>query len=232
MIDAKEIKLLSIQFSIFTPTLVFLGSKVVGELFSKFTHVFDGEPIILPLPQDIPSDIPRITLQSRNQEYKAEIAVSRVNLYKSFHNIDEENTKDFLDLCLEFSKEYVNCTNAQIGRLATVILRFLETKTPGLDLAQHFCKERWITQPLTSPQKFEIHFYRRMNLEEFEVNCWFRCKSGVLRDKSIILIEQDINTLSEDIPKKNFGFGEIKKFLQVSSKEHETLLNSYFSYKH
>lgn len=228
MVNAKELKPLSLQFSFFTPELVFSGNKILTHIASKFGHYFDGEPTFLPLPQDLPPDIPRITLQSEAQTYKVEIAVSRVNMYKFFQKARDKSVDEFLKLCLDFSKEYVGCTNSQIGRLAVVFLKFLETETPGLDLAKHFCKEKWITSPSIPPQKFEIHFYHRTVHEGFNINCWFRCKTGILNNnKNIILIEQDINTLTEELLKKHFSFGEIEKFLSVALEKQESLLSSY-----
>lgn len=41
-------------------------------------NIFDGDPIMLPLPADAPVEIPRITLESKDKKHKLETAINPV----------------------------------------------------------------------------------------------------------------------------------------------------------
>lgn len=228
---AKDFNTFSFQFSIFTPTLLFSANKILANLASKFSNIFDGTPVALPLPQEAPKEIPRLILSSSEGKLKLEIAASRVNLFR-FRKEDDtvilEN--DFLKTCIDVFNEYINFTSAKVGRLAIVAVRFLEDTNPGLTLAKHFCQERWLIEPFNRPENFELHSHKKYELDTFRVNSWVRCKSGFLKQRNvpIILVEQDINTLSEEIETKEFNIEQIKDFSNLAKEEQKSILNKYF----
>ena len=231
MIRAKEFNTLLLQFSIFTPGLHFSTNKVLGSLVSKFADTFNGNTTALPLPQDAPIEIPRIILPSADGRLKLDIAISRANFFRYLGQeeavIDDSS---FFKICLEVFKEYITCTNAKVGRLAIVAVKFIKEENPGLALAKHFCKDEWIEQPFNHPEGFEIHSHKKYVLNDFKINSWVRCKSGFLKKDNvkIILVEQDINTLSEEIEQNDFNIVQIKKFSNIVVKEQKSILNRYF----
>ena len=66
--DFSEIA--SIQSTIFTPGFSFNSSLVLRRLLEIESDLFDGAPTVLPIPEDAPREIPRITLQSSNRSFK------------------------------------------------------------------------------------------------------------------------------------------------------------------
>jgi hypothetical protein len=89
-----------------------------------------------------------------------------------------------------------------------------------------------MTAPFNRPEAFEIHAHKRFKMGEFLVNSWVRCKSAIASSASemqpIVLVEQDINTLAEDVPSKVFRKAEIEAFFAKVSTEARTILNLYF----
>ena len=234
MIFAKEFNILSIQFSIFTPALLFSPNKILGNLMSKFPGTFDGKTAVLPLPPNAPKEIPRLILPSFDEKVKLEISENRVNFFRYLKENDILVDKNsFFKLCSDVYEEYVKCTSAKVGRLALVIVKFLENSSPGLTLAQHFCKENLIEEPFNRPENFEIHSHKKYELAGFEVNSWVRCKSGILKkdNKPIILAEQDINTLSEKLEQNEFSLEQIRSFVEITASEQEAILGKYFPEK-
>lgn len=231
MISAREFDILSSQFSIFTHASLFSPNKILGNLMSKFSDTFDGDTTVLPIPSDAPREIPRLTLLSSDNKIKLEIAVSRVNLFKyrkeDATGIDENS---FLKICSDVFKEYIDCTSAKVGRLALVIVKSLEDSNPGLTLARHFCKDELMVEPFNRPERFEIHSHKKYKLSNFNVNSWVRCKSGILKkdNVSIILVEQDINTLSEELENNEFDIDQIQDFAAVAAEEQKTIFDKYF----
>ncbi|MEW6008167.1 MAG: hypothetical protein AB1629_00845 [Candidatus Omnitrophota bacterium] len=229
MIKAKDFNIFQIQASIFTPALQFSQTKILSGLISKFSTVFDGTPISLPLPQDAPSEIPRLSLRDSGENIKLEIALNRANFFiyqKQETVIDEDK---FFNLCLPVFEEYIKLSYAKVGRLAIVVVNILKQDTPGLTLVQHFCKDRWLKDTIL-PENFEIHSHKKYEFGGFNVNNWIRCKSGILVKESakVVMVEEDINTLAEDLQEKDFDMPKITSFLRGSFKKQKELLEVYF----
>lgn len=230
MIKARDFSIFSIQTSIFTPTLQFSQSKVLAQLVTKFANTFDGDPISIPLPPDAPQEIPRLTLRDSNGKLKFEIAPNRANFFRYCKEDDAAVIEeDVFNLCLPIFDEYIKIVSARVGRLAIVSVKILQHETPGVILAQHFCKDKWLTSN-SEPENFEVHFHRRYGLETFKVNNWLRCKSGILAKENarVVIVEQDINTLSEDLDEKEFNMNQISSFLKNACGEQRHQLAVYF----
>lgn len=233
MIKAKDFKIFSYQSSIFTPGSVFVSSKILSFLLNNFSDQFDGETTSLPLSADAPADIPRIILRSIDNKLSLEVAPIRINIFRKRIEQDHEQEIDlnsFFNLCNKIFENYLDKMNPKVGRLATVTIKYKEDENPAYTLSRFFCKEGLIKEPLKRPEKFEIHAHKKYCFEDFHVNSWIRFKTGILKHKDIpiILIEQDINTLAEEIDSKNFNITEITKFQTQSNQEQNEILIKYF----
>lgn len=234
MLQAKDFRILSLQFSIFVPELLFNPNKILGILMSKFSDIFDGDTTVIPLPSDAPGEFPRLTLLSSDNKTKLEIAANRVNLFRyRKEDTTEIDEKPFLQICSDVFREYIDCTSAKVGRFALVIVKFSEDSNPGLTLARHFCKDELMVEPFDRPERFEIHSHKKYKLGDFNVNSWVRCKSGILKKDNvpIVLVEQDTNTLSEEIEDNEFDIDQIQSFIEIAVKEQRTILDKYFKTK-
>ena len=71
----------SIQASLFVSNLVFSTSKFLRTILDLCSDKFDGDPVVLPLPENAPREIPRIILERRDKSLKLEISPVRFNLF-------------------------------------------------------------------------------------------------------------------------------------------------------
>ncbi|MFH1360664.1 MAG: hypothetical protein ABIJ41_06460 [Candidatus Omnitrophota bacterium] len=238
MFQAKNFKIFSCQCSIFTPLLTFSPNKIHIAIAGKYAEILNGNPVLLPLPEDAPKEIPRIILSSGDGKLKLEIANSRVNFFRFRKESDTEiDFPSFLELNLSIVKDYIECTSAKIGRIALVIRRFVETEDPGKILAKHFCKEKFCMEDsklscFNRPENFEIHSHKKYPLPKSKtiVNSWVRCKSGLLKNikQPIVFVEQDFNTLAEDQDKLDYDAERIAAFYMESFNEQAEILKKYF----
>src|SRR4030042_5019151 len=72
-----------IQAAVFPPGFMFSTSEVLKRLMQLELDVFDGDPLVLPLPEDAPHEIPRITLENKEKTFKLEAAPARINFFRS-----------------------------------------------------------------------------------------------------------------------------------------------------
>lgn len=231
--QAKDFKQDSLQIAIFTPSLKFVKNNILTKLMEDFSSFFDGDTIVVPIHQDAPKEIPRIILQGRQGVFKLEVAESRVNCFVSRQpNVADSviDVNGFIALAKRIFSSYKNFTDATIGRLAMVGVKYLMIETPGVLLAQHFCKDRWLVEPFNRPESFELHSHKRYGLRQFTVNSWVRCQTGQLvatREKAMV-VTQDINTLPEELEAKNFSLGDLNEFIDAATVEQESILKLYF----
>ena len=233
MIKARDFKIFSIQLSIFTPELNFSLNKIHIDLGSKHSSILDGDPVLLPLPAHAPPEIPRLIMSGTDQKIKLEVAKSRLNLFRfRKEDIEDIDVGGFLGEGLKIINDYIKHTSARVGRMAVVKRLFVENDNPGLTLASHFSKDEWMKEPFNRPESFEVHAHKKYILPKNKqlVNSWVRCKTGRLKniDQPIILIEQDINTLAEDLDKNDFDIRFIKEFYNEVFEEHADILNKSF----
>jgi hypothetical protein len=228
-----DFEITSVQATVFTPSVSFSASKLLASVLGKWGEVFDSPPISMPLPSDAPSEIPRIILQDSTKNRKLELAPKRANLF--WLRQTETDTiilEDYLAFASDVLCDYVKMVNGKVGRIAAVFNRYLINPNPGQFLAQHFCKEEWLTAPFDRPASFEIHSRKRYSLaDRFKVNSWVRCKTGLLvkpDGKSVILTEQDINTIPEEMETREYSDQEIRDFFRLVKKEFDLILSLYF----
>ena len=226
----------SCQATVFTPDGDLSVNKVMKDLYPSLAVLFDGEPTVLPpIPEGAPPEIPRIILQSCSDEWRCELSPARANVF--WRRAKSTTTglciSDFFQQASDLLVRYSREVNARVGRLAGLVTRFAEHQTPALFLARHFCQERWDRAPLNRPENFELHAHKRFPLAgEFQVNSWARSKTGMLKaedvQKPVVLFEQDLNTLADEAPAKDFSEAEVKKFFGAAATELDSILRLYY----
>ena len=178
MVQAKDFRILSLQFSIYTPELLFNPNKILGNLMNKFSDTFDGNTTVLPLPKNALKEVPSLILLSSDQRIRLSISEARADFVRYRDEDDTLIDKDaFAKLCSDVYREYMESTSARVGRIAFVSIKYLMNDCPGLTLAQNFCKGNLLEEPFNRPENFEIHSHKKYILDDFNVNSWVRCKS-------------------------------------------------------
>jgi len=224
------------QATVFTPDDELSSARLLRDLLPSLTEQFDADPTILPV-QDppLPREIPKVILQSKSGIWRYEFSSARANLFwkKPIEATDEMTLDDFFMQASKLLCDYVERMEPRIGRLAGIIKRYADHPEPGLFLSRHFCKDRWYETPLNRPENFELHAHKRFKLgDQFDVNSWVRNKTGKAtsanESMSIVLLEQDINTLSEEAPNQNFSKEDIASFCNLIPSEFDSILKLYY----
>ena len=231
MVNIDNLRLNSLQVSIFTPHTSFSKNRVLERLISTFVDLFNGDTVSVPIPEDAPKEIPRIILNSADGKFKLEIAQNRVNFFRYRKDDDAEiDTSQILDISSRVLKEYKDCTHSVVGRLALVVVRSSENENPGFALANYFCRDKWTAKLFNRPDNFEIHSHRRYTRHKFNLNSWVRCMTGLLAENNerIIVVMQDINTLAEELKQRDFSIEQLKSFLRIAYKEQGQILRECF----
>lgn len=231
MLKARQFQIGSIQCSIFTRTLDTRPAILLAYLLDRWGSKFDGQPLSVPLPNDAPPEIPRIVLTSSDASLKMNVSTSRVDIiWNRKGRKDDPDVECIIADFREILQDIVKYTKSSPERLAAVIGRFAPIENPGKVIAEHFCKQVWLEGPLNRPESFEFHAHKRYTYaKKFKVNSWVRIKTGRILSNSspAVIIEQDINTLVEEMEKRKFTSQEIIKFFNAAATEFDQILELY-----
>ena len=237
MLEFTVVKVLA---AIFTPDFNMSNSlKIANTAFNLLGDRLDGEPTILPIPQDAPADIPRITLRSSDGLLSLTVAPSRTNLV---FNIPLDSVIDIIDYPLYYSDlskffvEFSTKLDLKVQRLGYVTDRLILRDDALSLILEEFCNKDKIIKgkPFYNPKRFEIHSFKKYNWEDFQLNSWVRLKYLPIKSKDneirqALLVQNDLNTLSnEEDPGAEFKAQDIEKYFDNIPNHLEQILKLYF----
>ena len=237
MPSASDFVLASCQATLFTPVAEVSAVRLLTKLLPDWGDRFDADPLVLPLPEAAPREVPRLMLHSRSEEWKCEIASGRMNLIwqKTVRATEPSSLAERYGMLIPLLAQYAAALESRVGRLAAVTSRYMEHTSPARFLASHFCKEQWLPAVLNRPDDFELHAHKVFLLAgRFQVNSWVRNKTGVLSlpgdeaQRPIVLAEQDLNTLAEEQATRSFSADETAAFFRASAAGFDDALRLYY----
>jgi hypothetical protein len=234
-LTAEDFSLASCQATIFTPEDEIASARLVKDLLPQWVDRFDADPVVLPAVDGLPREVPRLVLQSKTSDWRCEIAAARVNVFwrRLGDATGDPTLPEVFAQAVGLLEQYLQLTVPRVGRLAGVLNWVAKHDSPALFLARHFCKDRWEAAPLNRPEDFELHALKHYSLmKRYNVNSWVRNKSAQLSSSgsqySVVLVEQDLNTLAEEASSRSFTIEEIKGYFDTLSTEFLSILRSYY----
>jgi hypothetical protein len=228
----RELVPISIQTTVFTPGLSFAQGKILSFVLSELADKLDGTPISLPRADRLPPAVPRIVVQSSDKRYKLEAAPARFNLYQLKIDAQSLPLSQFAAFAADASVKYIQHIGARVGRLASVLTRAAKIPDPAKEISERFCKPEFAGSVFSGSETVEIHNHRRYRLlDRFHVNGWVRWKCGYEgppeKRQRLLIVQQDINTLSEDLDSLEFGSEDIKEYFESMEGEFDATLSAY-----
>ena len=237
-LQADNFKVTALRLVAFTPIHAdFNQSATLAAVLGKFAKRFDGEVQAIPLPGEVPPDFPRIQLASTDGRWMFAAAPSRVTSSWNLKNVKETTRlDDVVASSMEPLKHHISANGAQVGRIAIVIKRACQVENSAETLIDRFCRDEVKNPdssqtPLRNSKNFEIHNYKRYGLQaELTINSWVRCRSETMGTDaiSVVTVEQDMNTLAEEIETRRFNAEEIDVFFDKCVSEADEILEKYF----
>lgn len=229
----------SCQLSVFYHCLNLPSSQILRTLLENIGSAFDGETTSFPIPNDAPSEIPRVVFVNKDPNLRFEFSLSRFNFIRFATPVNPSvDMAQFFGESKRIYETLISKFSLVASRIAGVIVRYDDRELPGKFLADHFCKDQWTIAPFNRPESFELHAHKVFNLYEKDdaaqpllVNSWVRCKSGFRKfgagtETSAVIVEQDLNTLADRTTA--MGLDEIDKFFQAVPKKCDEIFDLYF----
>jgi hypothetical protein len=196
-------KLLGFQFAFF-PRTIDLTAEKKTRLLSELVKKFNGEQVVLPLPEDAPPEVPRLSVSSLEGDIELNVAKNRVDFFYFFQkdDVDLNNLKNLLEYIFNVFKTNQNEFLSKFG----IVLR---SQRGSITEKEDF--EKLFNQDLlslflldSSDSNFEIkrlerNIKKQLLDQEINLNRSFSIQSTVdPNNKAIIIASLDINTKREE----------------------------------
>jgi hypothetical protein len=225
-----------LQAAFFTPSIdlsnkIALTSGII-EATKKF---FDGNPLMIDAPNDVPPEIPRIILKTPNQAYELHIGLNRFDFY--YHDramvggIPEKKIEDLKTDLLEKLKLVTaaikKVTGAKITRLG-IVPTFVTKIESG---ATEYIRKTYFNTAIFTDKLSETVFNtnRKTALDTFHINLGVRGNAfrqvNNPMDNKIVVFNLDINTIKEE--SLDLNEQDINKFYQSTFEFMEKNLQNY-----
>jgi len=212
------------------------GKKMdlINKLSTALPFLLEKDPTILPIPDDAPSNIPRIMLSNKSEEYKCNIAANRIDFFYQ----EKKEPKPFKEIYNQFYANYKKFFttlksefNPQISRLALVskLISFLNESSNNL-IKSTFLKENIFG----NPYNLEIIILYKDKVDTFKINRMIKIKSlrkkDPPEDDMALRSEIDINTLPEITG--DYNKEEIDKIYKLFLDKIDYSINLFFERIH
>jgi hypothetical protein len=157
------------------------------------------DPIILPIPDDAPPEVPRIIIQNELKGRGFHFSPSRIDLFMSFSN--SPPASQLAELCKPLEQDtgtlwasLQSTASARGHRLAFVATFAAETDNAASVLSTEFIR------PVHARDAAEaqVHFLHKMTLGTHNVNRWARLHSLETKPGTLNLLV-DVNTVAENV---------------------------------
>lgn len=174
--------------------------EVGHQLRSKTGNLFDGEPLVLPLPSDAPLEIPRIILKSKDDVHSCNVSAERLDLFYRA----KQPTRKWIDLREEYfsrlsliSQTLVETLGVHVERLGSIA----QFDVPVGQGASSIIRKAYLKDGILPGQhEIQLGVLDRQSWETIEINRWIRLRGH--EEESTLHIIVDINT----IPEKKYDF--------------------------
>lgn len=256
MLCANDFRVITVQAGVFTVAGAdsFRTAAVLASVLKRFASRFDGEVQTSAQQQrfEVPTGSvaqfamnfggPSVALSSQDGRWKYESTPGRSDAFW-FSKPDDETKLSVAEIsadCIEplFAYPVRSDSEVQVGRLALVVQRWLPIDNPATNLAECFFKPNLVDEdsersPLRHSAEFRFDNLKKYQspVENRQVNSWVRCLSHTVNGRTGILVEQDINTLQEEMTATAFRPEEIRQFFAWTPAEMDLILDKYFPQK-
>lgn len=193
-----DIKIISLQFVLFFRDIVERPDIEFKGLNENMLNLFNAIPQVIPVPRELPPDIPVLTLSSEAKDYICNISRSRIDLIYQRQNDEKSNSEllnDFNSKAAAFSK-YV-LVQQDIIRFGMVVRCFIFEDSPIEKL-----KQKYFTDKIGQVSELSLRFNQVSSIDGFVINdiVDIGVQKAIIENKEHdgILIQRDINNVIKE----------------------------------
>jgi len=159
-------RIISLQFAFFFKDIVERPDRDFGNLNSEMLNIFDAIPQVIPVPRELPPDVPIMILSSEKKDYICNISRSRIDFIVNRIDGDKSNS--------ELLKDF----NAKVSGMIKAILPKQEVVRFGMvakyfhqdDNATNTLKNKYFTNAVDGAEELSLRYNKRSEAFGFKIN--------------------------------------------------------------
>lgn len=201
---------------------------------------FDGAPSVLPTElanMGLPAEVPRLTARSEDRRWRIQVGRQRIDvIWEAITRTDRLSSPEFISATWDAIDPFLRLNAAlRANRMAYVIRRFAKNEDPSATLATFFCRDEIRQGPLRRPESFVLHAHKAYQPTGLpQVNSWVKWQNATYTPSGDqpeigIFLEQDLNTLPDDVGDVIFDRNAVRAFLATAPGEADNVLGVYLS---
>lgn len=226
------IQLIRHQISLFFPEAFFGNLQgILMYLLENAGGTLNNQPIILPIPENAPEEIPRIILRSSDNSQELLLKTNRIDIAiaRPFEkSISESERVEFEKNATHWLLPLIDNGQIRVNRVGVVMQRaFLpEGISPGAFISAKYCKDEFLEQPFGNAKNFEINCLKNYNFLNSMINSWVRIQTlNILPSKKqVVGVLNDLNQVPSSTLRSS---EEVANFISNTNTEAEKILSLY-----
>lgn len=193
----SNINLIQLQYVLFFDGIENRPDKLINRIDDALDGLFDKMPTILPIADDVPSDLPSVIMQSSNGQFTCNISRTRIDIIMNTHpsgNSLSVNLQNFIDKVKIFTETVNRFRN--FNRFGFIGRYFYKHSSPEKKIQSKYFKN-----DMGELNELNLRFNKRFTIEDKEFNDVVEISKGFVtengRDISSIVIQRDMNNVPD-----------------------------------
>lgn len=188
-------KIITLQFAFFLRDIVARPDIEFSSLNSDMLNIFDAMPQMIPLPRELPPEIPMMILTSSNGEYICNISRNRVDFILQRTSVLKSNN----DLLNDFNSKVTGLVNAILSRQEVVRFGMVARYFYQDNTAVHTLRKKFFSSSVDGAEELSLRFNKKTESFGFQVNDIHEISAADIdfngQLEKGIFIQRDINNL-------------------------------------
>ena len=205
-------RIITLQFAFFLKDIVGRPDLEFADLNSNMLNTFNGMPQILPIPKELPTDVPVMILRSDDNEYICNISRSRIDFICKRINDSKSN----IDLLQDFNLKVAGITKYLLNKQEVIrfgmIARYFFKDNEAVSILQR----KYFKNTVDDAIELSLRYNKKSSEYGYEINDVLEISAVEMvvnnRPEKGILIQRDINNVPNH--EKIFNFDTLSKLSQ------------------
>lgn len=188
------------QLAIFFTNTITRPDQFLSKLNESSGNIFDSMPQIIPLPPEIPPEIPRVSSTSASGIYSINISLSRMDITMNMVDSPLKEGDAISDFILKAKLIIKNIpSDVQLNRIGIIGSYFELDKNPAITLSRKLAKK-----DLGNVSEFNLRYNKPSSDFGYTFNNIYSINNAQIDTRSIssngVFIQKDINNMPSETP--------------------------------
>ncbi|MFO1290556.1 MAG: hypothetical protein U1E82_08010 [Nitrosomonas sp.] len=209
MNDTNLTQIISLQFALFFRDIVDRPDIEFADLNTNMMNIFDAIPSIVPIPRELPPEVPIVTQRSESNEYVCNISRSRIDLH--FQRIGDQRSN--AELIVDFNAKVLGFIAYVLKKRSVIRFGMICRYFHEISTAVQAIRGKYFLGSIGDTEELSLRFNKKGTTLDWVINDIVEISAAAAvidgKERLGIYIQRDINNnpqpnkeLSEQVLRK------------------------------